>query len=274
MHSLSTWAVCLLLCATPGFLFAQDPNYIATLGDVDGLPGEVVQIPFTLEVAPMAAPVLGFSFSFVHTDNSMLPISVGLDVAMANLNGGSGPEFLQITIYEPPGGTGIGCGTVFSFPVPDADEILGPGVHAALLMNWEILSSTEPGTNTSVGFCDCLGSNPLSSVVAVSTGASIVPTMNESTVTVVAGTPFIRADANGSGMIDIADPIYTLNYLFLNGPSICLDAMDANASGAVDLADALYSLSYINGSGPPPPAPFPACGTAPLLGCDSFPGCP
>ena len=44
------------------------------------------------------------------------------------------------------------------------------------------------------------------------------------------------------------------------------------------LADAVGLLGFAFSGGPPPPAPFPACGPDPdlagSLGCDSHPGCP
>ena len=91
---------------------------------------------------------------------------------------------------------------------------------------------------------------------------------------------FIRGDDNASGAVDLADPIYGLNYLFLQGPQICLDAMDANDDGVVDTADPTYNLTYLFSSGPPMPAPFPDCGPDPTeepmeLGCDGpVPSCP
>ena len=48
-------------------------------------------------------------------------------------------------------------------------------------------------------------------------------------------------------------------------------AADADDSGVLDLADGIYSLEYQFLSGPPPVAPFPACGEDPSpgsLGCD------
>lgn len=63
------------------------------------------------------------------------------------------------------------------------------------------------------------------------------------------GTKFRRGDANDSGPpVDISDPVYTLNFLFLGGP------------------------------GPKPPNPNEPCALEPVdsptfLGCDSFTHC-
>ncbi len=81
-------------------------------------------------------------------------------------------------------------------------------------------------------------------------------------------TSFIRGDDNRDGIMDIADPIYGLGYLFGTDPASCLDAQDTNDDGLVDISDPIYALSYLFSNGPPPPAPFPSCG--PDLAGDSL----
>ncbi len=77
------------------------------------------------------------------------------------------------------------------------------------------------------------------------------------------GTPFLRADANGDGALDIADAVRILGYLFTHRTLDCLDAADANDSGAVDIADAIYTLGYLFASTDAPPPPFGARGLDP-----------
>jgi hypothetical protein len=89
---------------------------------------------------------------------------------------------------------------------------------------------------------------------------------------------FIRADADGSGRVDITDPIFLLNHLFLGGGApTCLDAGDANDDDKLDISDAVYSLSFQFLGGSPPESPFPGCGTEKATGgldCQSYAGCP
>ncbi|MGQ9592495.1 MAG: hypothetical protein ACUVYA_19620 [Planctomycetota bacterium] len=91
---------------------------------------------------------------------------------------------------------------------------------------------------------------------------------------------FVRSDANQDGATDVADPVYTLLYLFGGASEIeCLDAADANDSGDVDISDAVYTLGYLFLGGPPPGAAYPECGEDPTendLGCLRFggPDCP
>jgi hypothetical protein len=54
-------------------------------------------------------------------------------------------------------------------------------------------------------------------------------------------------------MVDIADVVYLINYLFLEGlPPIPMAAGDANGDCVVDIADVVYLLNYLFGEGDPP----------------------
>lgn len=88
------------------------------------------------------------------------------------------------------------------------------------------------------------------------------------------GTPFVRGDCNADGMNDIGDAIFGLSVLFAGAEAPCLDSCNANGDGAFDIADAISVLSFLFSGGAAPSAPFPECGIAPSLGCDSFTACP
>lgn len=62
-----------------------------------------------------------------------------------------------------------------------------------------------------------------------------------------------RGDCNSDGLVDLADVIFILNYLFKSGSEPDpFWAGDANSDSAVDLADAVYLLNYLFREGPPP----------------------
>jgi hypothetical protein len=68
---------------------------------------------------------------------------------------------------------------------------------------------------------------------------------------------YICGDANGDGVINVGDPVYLINYLFLFGPPpgpICKG--DANGDGSTNVGDAVYLISHIFKNGP---APLPGC---------------
>ncbi len=64
---------------------------------------------------------------------------------------------------------------------------------------------------------------------------------------------FLRGDANGDGVINVADAMYIINYLFTGGPAPDpLEAGDANCDGTVNIADAMHLINYLFAGGPPP----------------------
>jgi hypothetical protein len=63
----------------------------------------------------------------------------------------------------------------------------------------------------------------------------------------------LRGDANGDGVINLADVVYLINYLYKSGfaPSPP-DAGDTNCDGTVDLADVVNLINYLYKGGPAP----------------------
>ncbi|MBT7129826.1 MAG: hypothetical protein HN891_03865 [Planctomycetes bacterium] len=62
-----------------------------------------------------------------------------------------------------------------------------------------------------------------------------------------------------------------------SSPLGCIDSADGNDDGLVDLADPIALLGYLFNGATPPPPPFPDCGIDPTpdaLECDSFAACP
>ena len=75
---------------------------------------------------------------------------------------------------------------------------------------------------------------------------------------------FVRGDVDDSGEINLTDPVYLLDVLFVNWKGFpCVDAADADDSGGVEVTDAVYLLNFLFRQGLPPPPPFPACGRDP-----------
>ena len=88
---------------------------------------------------------------------------------------------------------------------------------------------------------------------------------------------FLRADANGDGVVDIADAVVILNYLFGSDAVPCLIALDVNDDELVNVADTIYLLMGLFNGGALPSAPYPDCGIDPTAGqleCANSPGCP
>jgi hypothetical protein len=79
------------------------------------------------------------------------------------------------------------------------------------------------------------------------------------------GTPFARGDSNQDSTVNVSDPHFTLNYLFLGGEEpACLDAVDAVDDGQTTITDAVFTLNWLVLGGPEPGHPGPrGCGIDP-----------
>ena len=84
------------------------------------------------------------------------------------------------------------------------------------------------------------------------------------------------ADVDGSGTLDISDPVMLALGLFGGGVMPCEKSADINDSNGLDIADAILLLDYLFSDGFAPAMPFPMCGFDPTpddLTCTSSPGC-
>jgi hypothetical protein len=62
-----------------------------------------------------------------------------------------------------------------------------------------------------------------------------------------------KGDVNASGIVEVGDVVYLLNYLFHNGPSPPnLEIGDVNCDGGVDGGDVVFLISYLFRGGPEP----------------------
>lgn len=68
--------------------------------------------------------------------------------------------------------------------------------------------------------------------------------------------PGLRGDANGDGIVNVADVVYLVNYLYRGGdPPTPEEAGDANCDGIVNVADVVYLVNYLYRGGDPPGCP-------------------
>ncbi len=64
---------------------------------------------------------------------------------------------------------------------------------------------------------------------------------------------YICGDADGNGLVNIADVTYLVAYIFAGGPPPDpLASGDVDCNGSVNIADVVYLINYIFGGGPPP----------------------
>jgi len=65
------------------------------------------------------------------------------------------------------------------------------------------------------------------------------------------GLGVVKGDANGDGVVDLADVFYLVNFLFGNGPRP-YGPVDVNSDTVVDLADVFYLINALFSGGPAP----------------------
>ncbi|MGB7062781.1 MAG: dockerin type I repeat-containing protein [Candidatus Zixiibacteriota bacterium] len=66
----------------------------------------------------------------------------------------------------------------------------------------------------------------------------------------------VHGDANGDDVINIADVVYMINYLYRSGPyPASFEAGDANCDGVHGILDVIFLVNYLYKGGPPPGCP-------------------
>jgi len=64
---------------------------------------------------------------------------------------------------------------------------------------------------------------------------------------------YICGDINNDGHVNVADPVYYINYIFKGGPGpIHPEAWDPNHDAHINIGDIVYLINYIFKTGQPP----------------------
>ena len=124
------------------------------------------------------------------------------------------------------------------------------------------MAGDETGTTVALNWTDDLGSPAVVNLMVVD-GGSFAANKEDGSISLnpVITVDFIRGDSNSDGIVNIADAVWIIYELFLNGPATtCPIASDSNNDGFGDLADATFIIMYRFMEGAAPAAPFPDCG--------------
>ncbi len=254
--------------------FAQpDPeNFVCSFSEVEGPSGSEQTVICLFDDPRGGIDIDGRQLVICHDDTLVQPIEFMLGETTLIINDGEPPDFVLTQIIP---GEGVRMGVVISV-IPGA-AVLPPGSGYELLEITYLLEG--PSGEIAALTYDCVILMVFFTVFVYdggAPGAFLIPTLLPGAIEIIA-LEFVRGDCDGDGVIDLADPIYNLAYLFQEGRSLCLDAQDTNDDGTVNIADPVYNINYQFAMGPPPPVPFPDCGldpTADALGCESFAACP
>ena len=215
------------------------------------------------------AQTAGFSFSYSHDSAIFQSVALEFGGPLLDLNGGSGPGLGSIDPF-PDGGT---AGAIFSIVGAETIAFGAPTAVATLTIAttpaaW--IGNSGGGIGSFSPTNPAGVSPPIDDFMVI--GATSFPLVWD--FPTIQFVPidmfFLRGDADGDGsVIAIGDAITILGGLFSGGTIACESAADTNGDGVLDLADPIYLLNYGFGGSAPPPAPFPACGfvNGTPLGC-------
>lgn len=266
----------------------EDIHILFKLEETTAEAGGEAAVPFVVK-SDRGSQGFGFSVDFEEevlqvTDILMLwerPDGTPYDLAVFEFNNANSNA----------GSAGLDEGFVVGVAVislTDSEAVLPPGEEVPVL-EFRFAVSAEATGSTELVFED--GGQGTGGPVnnrLIASGRDITPALASSFVFIDGKVniipdgspfrhPFLRADANADGLVNISDPQATLNYLFLGrGEPACHDAADSNDDGELNIADPIATLQVLFlGVGAVPP-PFLGCGldlTEDELACDAFGPC-
>lgn len=251
---------------------------ILKVGDTTAAPGSLAMSPI---LVTHDGPVQGFQTA-VTFDNTLLTLNEvtfdGLDLpAMLAPNT---VEFFLFDIEDVAPLTGWGASAaLFDSSSPFDAQVLLPGVDQSIL-NYQFSVVNDPslvGMSIPVMLTNGFGPPPGINNVLTVNQTSVFPVLMDGQINIVDQVTFVRADANGDSVVNIADGIFLILYFFSGGPApSCFSAADANDDGGTDISDMVFILFFQFLAGPPPAQPFPGCGvevTPDALDCQFVGSC-
>ena len=243
--------------SVPGTIDVIDPNQLVA-SSATGLLGGTVDTTVSFNNVTLGAADAA-SISLTYDDTVVSVNSVANTV---------GADFFEVQPGTASGELVIGLIMDTAAPL---DNVIpaSPADTALATITWN-----GDGVGTSaIAFTDGLGSPAATNGVVFGQAGIYQPSLVDGAVTIVNFNVFLRSDCNSDNLVNIADGIYLLNFLFQGGPApTCDDACDSDDDADLAVNDAIYIFNYQFNEGPAPTAPFPVADLDPTpgdgLGCD------
>ncbi|RTZ92262.1 MAG: hypothetical protein DSY81_08760 [Bacillota bacterium] len=124
----------------------------------------------------------------------------------------------------------------------------------------EVDSGAACGDSFSIDFCDGINGNgmvPINNLVVIEYQSVQSFERFGATYEIIPVPAFQRGDCNTDTKVDLADAATVIALQFQGYEVGCLDACDANDDSVINLADSVYLLNFLFKFGPTPPAPGP-----------------
>jgi len=244
-------------------LFVPAPEFTYSAGNVTGNYNPAdgnSSVSVGINISEVDNSAAGAAFPSVTQGFSMgLANGPEVEASAVNVSLGFAADFAESNLD----GSGWTLGVVYSFTggttltFENSTEVVSVDYSTNGSM-----AGDETGTTVDLTWSDNLGSPAVANVVVVDGGSFAANFENGSiALNPVITVDFIRGDVNGDSIVNIADAIWIIYELFLNGPATtCPIATDANNDGLGDLADTSFIIMYRFMGGPAPAAPYPDCG--------------
>ncbi|MGE4632322.1 MAG: hypothetical protein AAEJ47_04740 [Planctomycetota bacterium] len=229
-----------------------------TVTSVTTSPGSQFDVPI---VADLELATEGYAFP-ISFDPTLLLIEDASVVGSAAADA----DFLSFDVDTPAGVASVTLLMDFG-----GIETIAPGADVPICyLQASIIDNAPNGVSTDLVLPVVAGSPPVAAVIVQNGGAGYAPLRTNGTIFIEgnSASAFVRGDSNSDTMVDIADAVTVLDYLFSAGIAPgCFDASDANDDESVDVADAVQILDLLFSSGGPLPAPgADGCGIDPTSG--------
>lgn len=196
-------------------------------------PGEIISVPVWLTNS-LSSRGITFKLAF---DENLLSVE-GVDASQTRIPGWEPIE----AVVEP--------GELFLFAHADwwdyalHDSLIGPGKGLLINVNFRVDENAPSGTSLPITFETKEDWGHYNSYTD-STGLILV---QPPTVSGWIFTDVISGDANSDGIVDVADVIYLINYLYKGKwPPNPVSLGDFNQDGEVDIADVVALINYLFG---------------------------
>lgn len=245
------------------YINVLEPTNVIRMQDITAFQGEndIVHPVLATHVVGIQGYQLAVAFDDTITDVD--------DATLSNTAANAlDPEFVLINIdYNGPDSS-ILMAIIIDFTEPFDGRVIDPGTDQIFAnIEYDIPASIPLGTVATFDFQNGeIGMPPINNIFTLEGAVSVLPFLDDGTVTIDAttGVVFQRGNANALFGIDLADGIFILMHLFSGGPAPpCPDAADFDDDGTLGLADGIGLLTFLFSGGPGPAYPFPGFGLDP-----------
>lgn len=241
----------------------SEPNFMFTVansqGSYDYFGGHgFLQADLAIEqllfAGATANPTNGFTLCLEH-DPSLLTVANAVPLGpVADLGAGAGPDFFNVEILA----NGVCVGVVYDATSTQSLSFVAP--TSVVRVHYDTVpAAAQQQVNLQTLL---LWSNTLSAAgnEVMTTPPAAPPLLIPAEVELLSELrQFRRGDCNADASFNIGDVIHVLGTVFGTIEVPCRQSCEINGDNLIDLADAIALINYLFQGGPSPAAPFPDC---------------